>query len=445
MREHWSTGQTSKRSVKIDACGASMANTTRGLDNGTMLEANSLCANLRDIIYSRGLSNDQRHMCWPIFLNNIDAAKSYREAMLFAVSIDKKALSLAKKKINNTMTTDDEALLDGEKDLKEKVEKVEKALRQIANDLTRSQSPSKLESQLQLLLEDYAAYSTAPGPCSASLRCSDVGYCQGMNLVAVRLLNVFGYQPLEGNTIALSMLRFLVEEWNPHGSYFGQGMMGVKVDRRAAMKWMFKAKLLNCRKASGRIRKCREGDYTPDYEVNPANSPDVSLPFSALLEPMIMVFGMYLDQQRGVMFGNPQMADRLLDIVFFEGQRAVSVFSYLFWLDKGKKKKGKQSVRSSLESNQFARVAALMRKHLYRGKSWKPARLITKEKMASYRAEAAQELDEEAAKEREKLISEAYEWDRGASRRARREQRRKDKFELERRERSKRRSLFRFE
>ena len=104
MREHWSTGQTSKRSVEIDAWGASMANTTRGLDNETMLEANSLCANLRDIIYSRGLSNDQRHMCWPIFLNNIDAAKSYREAMLFAVSIDKKALSLAKKKINNTMT-----------------------------------------------------------------------------------------------------------------------------------------------------------------------------------------------------------------------------------------------------------------------------------------------------------------------------------------------------
>ena len=98
------------------------------------------------------------------------------------------------------------------------------------------------QDQLQLLLEHYAASNP------------DIGYCQGMNLIAVRLVQRLGYEPKEGNTKALSMLRFLVEKWNPYGTYFDHEMMGVKVDTRAAMKWMFEAELL-------------KGDYNPDYQI----------------------------------------------------------------------------------------------------------------------------------------------------------------------------------
>ena len=39
MWEHWTTGQTSNWSTELDILGANMTNTTRRLDNDTMLEA----------------------------------------------------------------------------------------------------------------------------------------------------------------------------------------------------------------------------------------------------------------------------------------------------------------------------------------------------------------------------------------------------------------------
>ena len=39
MWEHWTTGQTSNWSTELDTLGANMTNTTRRLDNDTMLEA----------------------------------------------------------------------------------------------------------------------------------------------------------------------------------------------------------------------------------------------------------------------------------------------------------------------------------------------------------------------------------------------------------------------